>query len=33
MVGFRKIEITDVSVDKLLDIQHNQLSLRIKKWT
>ena len=31
MFGFRKIEFTDVSVDKLFDIQHNQLSLRVKK--
>ena len=33
MVGFRKIEFTDLNVDKLLDIQHNQLSLRVEKWT
>ena len=33
MVGFIKIEFTDVNVDKLLDIQHNQLSLRVEKWT
>ena len=33
MVGFRKIEFTDVNVHKLLDIQHNQLLLRAEKWT
>ena len=33
MVGFRKIEFTDLNVDKLLDIQHNQLSIRVEKWT
>ena len=33
MIGFRKIEFTDVNVDKLLDNQHNQLLLRVEKWT
>ena len=33
MVGFRKIEFTDVNFDKLLDIQHNQISLRVEEWT
>ena len=32
MLGFRKIELTDVNVE-LLHIQHNQLSLRVEKWT
>ena len=32
MAQFRKkIEFSDINIDELLDIQHNQLSLRVEK--
>ena len=28
-----KIEFNDINIDELLDIQQNQFSLRVEKWT
>ena len=28
-----KIEFNDTNIDELLDIQHNQLSSRVERWT
>ena len=29
----KKIEFNDINIDKLFDIQHNQLSPRVDRWT